>query len=494
MKNWIKKNKSHLFIFSIYFLITFIIIFFHEQWRDEAQSWLIARDLSFTELISQLKYEGHFIIWYLILMPFAKLGFPIVTANIISTILVSISVWIILSKSPLKSYQKGLFIFSAPMLYLYPTISRCYAILPLAICLTAYFYKDRKEKPIRYVLAIALLANTHVIMLGMVGILLLEFYLEQFLGIKQNTFEQNKQILKSLLVITILLALSALPIIGSITTNQRVGNVSIFSLELLLKMVIIKPIDLLASLFTELAANTFILVLVVISTLVLITLGIKNSWKRALEFYIILLWQCFIYTYIYAASFQRIASIILIILFFVWTSNYTKQKEKSKIENVLFEICFTVFMILNIINGACLITLDIEGNYSSAKQVADYIKEELPENSIMVVGSEPEFISSIIAHTPNTKYYYIQSEDYFTFATWDKDNIEDLDENFDIQSLKEKLGTENVYYLCPSYKFSDSSNDTDFVNNMVDKEILLPIFTSDQVYYSYEQYIILEIK
>lgn len=163
-----KNNKANIFIMAVYIILTFTFIFFHEQWRDEAQAWLISRDLSFTGIISQLKYEGHFLIWYLILMPFAKSGLPFITTNIISTILVCISVWIILTKSPLKSYQKGLFIFSAPMLYLYPTISRCYAILPLAICLTAYFYKDRKEKPIRYILAIALLANTHVIMLGMV--------------------------------------------------------------------------------------------------------------------------------------------------------------------------------------------------------------------------------------------------------------------------------------------------------------------------------------
>lgn len=324
------------------------------------------------------------------------------------------------------------------------------------------------------------------------GILLLEFYIEQFIERKNNTHEQNKQIIKSLFIIIILLTISALPLFGALTTNQRVGNT--FSLELLFIMIFIEPLNMLACLFVELVNSTLLLTIIVICTIILIILGIKNSWKRALEFYIIILWQAFIYTYIYAASPQRIQSIILIILFFIWTGNYTNKKEKSKIEKKLFEICFSIFMILNIINGVYLVTADIEGNYSTAKQVANYIEEQLPENSIMIVGSEPEFVSSIIAHTTNTKYYYIQSNDYFSFATWDKANIENLDKEFDIQALKEKLGTENVYYLFPLYKFSDSSNDADFVNNMQEKNILSSIFISDDVYYSYEKYCIFEIK
>ena len=70
MKNWIKDHKEFI-VFLLYAGLTFSLLFFHENWRDEAQAWLIARDCTIPELIDEMKYEGHFLVWYLILMPFA---------------------------------------------------------------------------------------------------------------------------------------------------------------------------------------------------------------------------------------------------------------------------------------------------------------------------------------------------------------------------------------------------------------------------------------
>ena len=49
MKVWKKKNKK-IIVFALYMIITFILICFHENWRDEAQAWLIARDCNIFEL------------------------------------------------------------------------------------------------------------------------------------------------------------------------------------------------------------------------------------------------------------------------------------------------------------------------------------------------------------------------------------------------------------------------------------------------------------
>ena len=50
MKEWIKKNKK-IIVFTLYSIFTFILIFFHENWRDEAQAWLLARDCNIFQLI-----------------------------------------------------------------------------------------------------------------------------------------------------------------------------------------------------------------------------------------------------------------------------------------------------------------------------------------------------------------------------------------------------------------------------------------------------------
>ncbi len=50
MKKWIANNKK-IIIFLIYAIFTFVLVLFHENWRDEAQSWLLVKDCNLIELI-----------------------------------------------------------------------------------------------------------------------------------------------------------------------------------------------------------------------------------------------------------------------------------------------------------------------------------------------------------------------------------------------------------------------------------------------------------
>lgn len=50
MKEWIKNNKK-IIIFFIYLIITSAFLYFHENWRDEAQAWLISKNCNIFELI-----------------------------------------------------------------------------------------------------------------------------------------------------------------------------------------------------------------------------------------------------------------------------------------------------------------------------------------------------------------------------------------------------------------------------------------------------------
>ena len=170
LKNWLKTNRTILITFVIYLLITLVAIHFHENWEDEAQAWLTVRDCSLPELVGRMKYEGHFLPWYLLIMPFAKLGLPFATINYISWLVAAVSVWLMLKHLPLKLYQRIIFIFTLPMLYFFPVVARCYCLLPLAVILLIMFHKDRYEKPFRYCLSIALaaLVHTHCLMFALV--------------------------------------------------------------------------------------------------------------------------------------------------------------------------------------------------------------------------------------------------------------------------------------------------------------------------------------
>ena len=46
-------------ILLAFLCVNMVFLLHHENWRDEAQAWLLARDLSVPELIEQMSYEGH---------------------------------------------------------------------------------------------------------------------------------------------------------------------------------------------------------------------------------------------------------------------------------------------------------------------------------------------------------------------------------------------------------------------------------------------------
>ena len=100
MKKLKKEQIINIIIIIVYGVITFFIMLNHEPWRDEAQAWLIARDISLFDIFNYMKYEGHPCLWHLLLMLFAKLNFPYLTINIISWMIMLLSAILVIYKSP----------------------------------------------------------------------------------------------------------------------------------------------------------------------------------------------------------------------------------------------------------------------------------------------------------------------------------------------------------------------------------------------------------
>ena len=65
MQGW---KRRHLGVWLAYILMLAFTVPWHEPWNDEAQSWLLARDVSLPQLLFHaLRYESHPPLWYLIL-------------------------------------------------------------------------------------------------------------------------------------------------------------------------------------------------------------------------------------------------------------------------------------------------------------------------------------------------------------------------------------------------------------------------------------------
>ena len=171
MKHWI----SVLCIF-LWCVVTLIRVFNHFPWYDEVHAWTIAQDLNLIEIIKLMKYEGHTILWYLCLMPFAKfnIGYPY-SMLLINWLFCFVAMLILWFKSPFNNWIKFFISFSFPFLGYLPVVARCYSIGIMFLFMLCALYKDRLKHPNWYALLLILCANTSVMALIGATILGAEF-------------------------------------------------------------------------------------------------------------------------------------------------------------------------------------------------------------------------------------------------------------------------------------------------------------------------------
>ena len=157
-------------LFLVYAAVTFVLVLRHEPWADELQAWLIARDCTVPEIFGMMRWEGHFVPWYLMLHVFAANGGPVLCMNLVSWAFMAAAGAFFVFRAPFTLPMKALVLSSAGMLFWYPVVARCYAPIPLLLFALAAHYPARLKRPLIYGFLIACLTNTHAYFEGFCGI------------------------------------------------------------------------------------------------------------------------------------------------------------------------------------------------------------------------------------------------------------------------------------------------------------------------------------
>lgn len=165
IKEVIKNNKFAIISLIFYCVITLYRLFTHTPWFDEAHAYTIAEQLSFFEMVNYVKNEGHFFLWQMILFPFAKLHlypYPMLIINWIFCTLAIILMW---WKAPFNNVIKLLITFSAPIIWCYALIARCYSIGIFLLFLLTILFDKKLKYPKTYALLLIISANTSIVCL-----------------------------------------------------------------------------------------------------------------------------------------------------------------------------------------------------------------------------------------------------------------------------------------------------------------------------------------
>lgn len=197
-----KKQNYDIFlagVFLAYLVFNGILLARHELWRDEANVWLMARQLSPIQLLKEIKYQGHPCLWYLFVMPFAKLGLPFRCMGILSLLIMAVTAGVFLWNAPFHPGVKAVCAFSPIFTYFYPDIARNYCLIALMLMLLAWCYPRRNERCIWYGSLLGLLVQSDTIALAPAGMISLMWLWENGIASwTQRSFEPVRKILRGI--------------------------------------------------------------------------------------------------------------------------------------------------------------------------------------------------------------------------------------------------------------------------------------------------------
>lgn len=165
-------------LLAAYILLALLGVWVHEPFSDEADVWVYARDASLADISNYFAFSGHGPLWFLSLLPFAKLGFPMATMQYVNGLFGVMVAWLVLFRSPFSLPFKAALLFTMSIGYQYVAFARGYMLMTLLLFMAAQHYPKRHDRPVRYGMILALLANTEIFALApayaLAGLFLLE--------------------------------------------------------------------------------------------------------------------------------------------------------------------------------------------------------------------------------------------------------------------------------------------------------------------------------
>lgn len=344
----IEKNFLNAIILILFIILAISFSKYHEHWADEAQSWLIARDNSIIEILNYTKYEGTPCLWFLILKVFINIGFTYDYFYLIPIIITSVGLFLLLFKVKLPWYIRILFPFSYFVFFQTTIVCRSYCLVLPLITFIYLFYPTKIERPIRFFVALIFFMNislhTYLVSGSIFLIYLYDFY-------KKNKKLEKKVKLKNIIsiVITIFSFLLILILLfpkSDIGFGGDGGNSLLYILG-------------------EASISSNNIIFEIIALVVFIYILYKyNSIENAIKIVILFLLLVSMLMTLHCQIWH--ISIVFELIFIILLKDIDKKE---------IRIFITIMLSIQVIWNIQTLKFDYNNLYSSAREVADFIKE-----------------------------------------------------------------------------------------------------------------------
>ena len=415
----------------------------HEMWRDEMQAWLIARDsTSLIDLVRNLKYEGHPILWYLCLRPLARLGLSPVAMQVFHLLVATATIYILAAHSPFTRLQKALFAFGYFPFYEYSILCRNYALGVLLFFAFCALFQQRNRRVVSIALILFLAAQTSVH--ALVVSIALAF------GLVRGWFHEGK---------------STASAIG----RRRWAGVSVIALGFVIGIMQIAPAsDALeeniqylqgrpfsenwypslpqlltapARAFVPVPAAVlhfqdslwvhripgFVLWQPIVSVLILIWCCLVVSTNRVALFVYLLgaLGLFALFYLVYDGSTQNRHSGFFFLLFIVVAWAFRTLRSRPGRLETSHNAILTAFLVVHVLGGLVAARMDWIHPYSQGKAVAELIRERGWQD--MLIAADLDYAgATVVGYLGKDRIYYPRGSRFGSFTVQDNARAEDL--------------------------------------------------------------------
>ena len=370
----------------------------HEPWADEAQSWLIARDTNnLIDLLKAVKYEGTLPTWHLINKAFQLAGLDYDHIFVIPLVFSAIGV-ILLFFTDAPLWSKIMLPFSFFVVYQNSVVARQYAMVFPAMMLIVIFYRKRFDVPVRYHLALFLLALT-----SSYGVVVsCSFMLWDFIGMARKRFSDplyKKTVIPFFVTGIVIVVMSYLTLppddcsmyLTQFPFAQNASKALLFDIgNSIVQYVFLAFVLLLLVYYFR---HVLVRFLVIFAPLIIfMNIVYQREWHMTYLFFLI---------------------VSLMIIFYEDFKKPVKPVEKTG--NRIAGGIVTVLLAVQCFTGFYSIFYDYRYDYSASKEIAEYLTPYVESGAVIersgfdTISVSPYFDHSIYSNDILGKTYYIWS-------------------------------------------------------------------------------------
>ena len=374
-------NILVLFLYAAFLLL---VISFHEPWYDEAQSWLIARDASFHDLLFRLPhYEGHPSFWWLLLAVPAKLGLPFqIGLRGIQVIFAILGEYLLIFHSPFPRWIRLFLPFTYFFFYQYGIMSRPYSIMLCAVCLAAMTWQERNRKPFRFVLSLMLLCLTCAFGILIAGGIAVVWCLEIFAD--RSLFRSRRRLVSLILLLLLALVLLAqiipypdtysahIPAFQETTSKTKQFFMFFFCLPAE-SMFTAFARDVHLRYFTPSAADLLKMAAVTVPMWIALVLAgrKKRTWLYLFVPYLfVAVFSSFVYFHTH-----HMGVLVVIFLFYLWISDCRGSLFRKRYAEMAFRVLLVAGFCVNLSWTLYSSVTDLQRDYAVGRKLAAFLTE-----------------------------------------------------------------------------------------------------------------------